>query len=467
MNLLYLNTHDIGRYLNIYGYDVETPNLNQLAKEGMLLRNMHCASPTCSPSRGVLLTGQYPHNNGLIGLAHRGFDITDKKKHLAAFLSQQGYETVLAGVQHEIRSRSESALGYEKVLNPEAYYQKGIRQEEFLTMQDEMAAEVAVLYLKSREKTDRPFYLAVGYGCTHREYPDLPQGYNCSYIMPPKGIPDQAGARQDMARLKIAIERLDRYCGKIIDTLKAIGEYENTVIVFTTDHGLPVPKAKCTLYDDGTGVAMMIKAPGVTKAFQSSDALLSQIDFYPTICELLSLPQPEWLQGVSFLPVLNQTASEVRNAIYGEINYHIACEPVRAVRTSRYKYIRHYLAEYPYQIPCHIDDSEPKEIFHQAGIFDQKLPMEELYDLVGDPQERDNLADCPEFQKQKKEMQNLLLEWQRETRDPLAETGTVCLPEGAIASTPDSYSTKTQVILPECRQYLGALKEILQNNIKG
>ncbi len=467
MNLLYLNTHDIGRYLNIYGYDVETPNLNQLAKDGMLLRNMHCASPTCSPSRGVLLTGQYPHNNGLIGLAHRGFDITDKKKHLAAFLSHHGYETVLAGVQHEIRARSESALGYEKVLNPEAYYQKGIRQEEFLTMQDEMASEAAVIYLQSRKKTDRPFYLAVGYGCTHREYPDLPQGYNCSYIMPPKGIPDLDGARQDMARLKIAIERMDGYCGKIIETLKATGEYENTVIVFTTDHGLPVPKAKCTLYDDGTGVAMMVRAPGVTKAFQSSDALLSQIDLYPTLCELLSLPQPEWLQGISFLPVLNQTVTEVRNEIYGEINYHIACEPVRAVRTSRYKYIRHYLAEYPNQIPCHIDDSEPKEIFHQAGIFEQKLPMEELYDLVGDPQERNNLAECQEFLEQKKEMQDLLLEWQRETRDPLAETETVCLPVGAIASTPDSYSTKTQVILPECRQYLGVLKEVLQNNIKG
>lgn len=467
MNLLYLNTHDIGRYLNIYGYNVETPNLNQLARDGMLLRNMHCASPTCSPSRGALLTGQYPHNNGLTGLAHRGFDITDKKKHLAAFLSRQGYETVLAGVQHEIRSRSESLLGYEKVLNSEAYYQKGIRQEEFLTMQDEMATKAAVNYLKSRKTTDRPFYLAVGYGCTHREYPDLPSDYDFSYIMPPKGMPDQSGTRQDMARLKIAIERMDRYCGEILETLKALGEYEKTVIVFTTDHGLPIPKAKCTLYDDGTGVAMIVKAPGVTSATQSSDALLSQIDLYPTLCELLSLPKPEWLQGVSFLPVLNQTASEVRSEIYGEINYHIACEPVRAVRTNRYKYIRHYLTEYPYQIPCHIDDSQPKEIFHQAGIFEQKLPMEEFYDLIGDPQERNNLAGCPEYEKQKVEMRSLLQCWQHKTGDPLGNTQTVSLPKGAIASTPDSYSTKTQVILPECRQYLEDLKEVLQNNIKG
>lgn len=467
MNLLYLNTHDIGRYLNIYGYDVETPNLNHLAKDGMLLRNMHCASPTCSPSRGVLLTGQYPHNNGLIGLAHRGFEITDKETHLAAFLSRQGYETVLAGVQHEIRSRSESLLGYAKVLNSEAYYQKGIRQEEFLTMQDEMATKATVDYLKSRKTTDRPFYLAVGYGCTHREYPDLPSDYDFNYIMPPKGMPDQSGTRQDMARLNIAIERMDRYCGEIIETLKALGEYEKTVIVFTTDHGLPIPKAKCTLYDDGTGVAMIVKAPGVTRAFQSSDALLSQIDLFPTLCELLSLPKPEWLQGVSFLPVLNQTVSEVRSEIYGEINYHIACEPVRAVRTNRYKYIRHYLSEYPYQIPCHIDDSQPKEIFHQAGIFEQKLPMEELYDLIGDPQERNNLAGCPEYQNQKSEMLSLLQCWQRKTGDPLADTQTVSLPEGAIASTPDSYSTKTQVILPECRRYLEDLKEVLQNNIKG
>ena len=102
MNVLYLNTHDIGRYLQTYGYPVHTPNLLRLSREGMAFTQMYCASPTCSPSRGAMLTGQYPHNNGLIGLSHRGFRINGKH-HLANYMKQHGYETVLSGVQHEIK----------------------------------------------------------------------------------------------------------------------------------------------------------------------------------------------------------------------------------------------------------------------------------------------------------------------------------------------------------------------------
>ena len=102
INVLYLNTHDIGRYLETYGYPVNTPNLLELSRDGMAFSNMYCASPTCSPSRGALLTGQYPHSNGLVGLSHRGFCI-DGRHHLAAFLKGLGYETVISGVQHEVK----------------------------------------------------------------------------------------------------------------------------------------------------------------------------------------------------------------------------------------------------------------------------------------------------------------------------------------------------------------------------
>ncbi len=97
MNILYLHTHDTGRYIQPYGYAVPTPNLMKLASEGTLVRQAFCAGPTCSPSRAAMLTGMNPHSCGMTGLAHRGFKLNDYSKHLAAFLGRQGYETVLCG----------------------------------------------------------------------------------------------------------------------------------------------------------------------------------------------------------------------------------------------------------------------------------------------------------------------------------------------------------------------------------
>ena len=100
MNILYLHSHDTGRYVQPYGYAVETPNLQRLAENGALFRNAHCAAPTCSPSRAALLTGQCAHASGMIALAHRGGFLTHPERHLAHVLAGHGFETVHAGVSH-------------------------------------------------------------------------------------------------------------------------------------------------------------------------------------------------------------------------------------------------------------------------------------------------------------------------------------------------------------------------------
>ena len=100
-NILYIHTHDTGRFTSVYGKNVPTPHLKAFAGDALVFRNAFCASPTCSPSRGAMLTGRYPHENGLEGLAHRGFSIKDKSGHLAAFLQRNGVETVLCVVLHE------------------------------------------------------------------------------------------------------------------------------------------------------------------------------------------------------------------------------------------------------------------------------------------------------------------------------------------------------------------------------
>ena len=464
MNVLYLNTHDIGRYLQTYGYPVETPNLLSLAREGMAFRNMYSASPTCSPSRGALLTGQYPHRNGLIGLSHRGFCI-DGSHHLVKFLKDNGYETVLSGVQHEVRLHEEDTLGYERCLNPPEYYRSDMPQCDLYTWQDELAAGNAVDYLRNRNRDGKPFFLAVGFGSTHREYPRIPEDYEVDYVQVPKAIPDLSESRKDMAGMLISVNTVDRLCGNILTALKETGEYDNTLILFTTDHGLPFPMMKCTLYDDGTGVAFLLRYPGMPKAHTVSDALLSHVDVFPTVCEILGLEKPEWLQGMSFLPVVRGECGEIQEDIFAEINYHVAYEPVRSVRTGRYKYIKRWENGYEKHPPTHMDDSLSKEVFHQSGYFEKEMAEEELYDLMIDPQERDNLAGQEGYRAVLQDMKGRLEAWQQRTGDPLYSKGKVDLPEGAICCTQDSYSTKTQIMLPECRKYVDGLRGVLQNKI--
>ncbi|MCU1260927.1 MAG: sulfatase, partial [Bryobacterales bacterium] len=115
-NIVYLHSHDSGRYLQPFGHGIPTPNLQRLASEGVLFRRAFSAAPTCSPSRAALLTGQCPHRNGMLGLAHRGFSMNDYRKHILHTLRPAGYRSVLAGLQH-IAATPET-IGYDEILHP-------------------------------------------------------------------------------------------------------------------------------------------------------------------------------------------------------------------------------------------------------------------------------------------------------------------------------------------------------------
>lgn len=113
-NILYIHSHDTGRYIEPYGYPVPTPNLQRFAEGGALFRNAHSAAPTCSPSRAAPLTGQWPHSCGQLGLVNRGFLLRDTEKQLATMLSTAGYHTALAGIHHVVRDPA--TVGYDEVL---------------------------------------------------------------------------------------------------------------------------------------------------------------------------------------------------------------------------------------------------------------------------------------------------------------------------------------------------------------
>ena len=324
-NILYLHSHDTGRYLQPYGQSVPTPNLQRLAGAGVLFRRAFSCAPTCSPSRAALLTGQFAHQCGMIGLAHRGFGLNDYKKHIVHTLRDAGYQSVLAGLQH-VAAKPET-IGYDELLRP-----KSTRVAD--------VAPAAVAFLD--RKPTKPFFLDVGFFETHREFAKPTPADDPRYTQPPMPIPDTPATRADMAAFHASARILDQGVGQVLEALERNGLAENTIVVSTTDHGIAFPLMKCNLTDSGFGVSLIVRGPGVFSGGKVCDAMVSHIDVFPTLCETLHIQPPSWLEGKSFLPVLRGEGPEINEEVFAEVTYHASYEPKRAVRTQRYKYIRRY-----------------------------------------------------------------------------------------------------------------------------
>lgn len=432
MNIVYMHTHDTGRYIQPYGHAVPTPNLMELAREGTLFRKAFCVAPTCTPSRSGLLTGMMPHSNGLWGLTHRGFSLRDPGRHLAHFLAGNGYETALCGIQHE--ALDPGTLGYQRILGSQDYAMNDFKRD-WIQFDTGNAGHVADFL---HERHEKPFFLAFGMFNTHRDYPVLPEAPSDGYVMPPAPLTDNAGNRHDWAEFINSAKIADDCVGTVMKALRDSGLDKNTLVLFTTDHGPALPEMKQTLYDFGIGVSFILKYPGNPMAGAVSDALVSHLDFFPTVCDMLGLAAPGDLDGVSLLPLLQGDIPEVRDAVFAENSFHVTYDPTRCVRTERFKYIRRY-TRYPYGMPSNTDGSPDKQMRLENGFYDRVQDKEKLYDLYFDPCERVNLADAPELAETKRELADRLDAWMQRTGDPLLE-GTMIPPTGAKVQYPDSRS---------------------------
>ena len=425
-NILYLHSHDTGRYIQPYGHAVATPNLQRLAEQGVLFRQAFSAAPTCSPSRAALLTGQAPHSSGMLGLAHRGFALNDYRQHIVHTLREAGYHTALFGMQHE--AHDPAALGYDQLWVESSHVPHvAPRVVEFLA-----------------NNPSQPFFLSVGFFETHREFPESEEIPH--YCAPPQPLPDTPETRRDMAAFKASAAILDRGVGAVLDALNASGLAEHTLVIATNDHGLAFPGMKCTLTDHGIGVALIMRGPGFGGG-RVSDALVSQIDIFPTICELLGIERPSWLQGRSLMPLIRGEAREVNQAIFAEVTYHAAYEPQRAARTSRWKYIRRFDERDGPAMP-NVDDSPSKAVWLAHGWRDRSVAREQLYDLIFDPNEAGNRAGDPAFAAVLEEMRAQLDTWMRATDDPLLR-GPVPAPPGAELNDPDGLSPSEPTMVVE------------------
>ena len=421
-NIIYLHSHDTGRFIQPYGYNVPTPNLQRLAEESVLFRQAFCAAPTCSPSRAALLTGQSPHSAGILGLAHRGFELPHSEHHIIHQLHPLGYTSALCGIQH-VRTKAED-VGYKQILQP-------------VSRNGEDVAAAAADYIA--HAPEQPFFLSVGFFETHREFTDVELAEG-DYQQPPPTLPDTPQTRQDFAAYVASAKILDDSIGTVLRAVDEANLWDNTLIISTTDHGIAFPQHKCTLTDRGMGVLLMLCYPAAFPAGKVVDGMVSHIDVYPTICNLLDIEPPEWLQGKSLLPLVRGEVDQINDEIFAEVTYHAAYEPKRAVRTLHWKYIRHF-GNFHLPILPNCDDSPSKTEMVEHGWDKQPVPHEELYNLMLDPLEMHNLAYDPAASLVLNDMCNRLDRWMERTEDPLLR-GDVPIPDGGFTNSQNGYSPK-------------------------
>ena len=410
MNLVTIISHDLGRTLGCYGVEgVRSPNIDALAADALQIDNAFCVAPQCSPSRAAMWTGRYPHANGVVGLCHGDFrnDLHADEIHLAQILKAEGYTTWLHGDQHE--TRDPARLGFDYIDNPFS------------------ADPTADGFVKQMEAYDgkKPFFAEICFFEPHRPFPTSDDiEIRAEGTMPlPAYLPDLPVLREDFAAFEASIATLDRAVGRVFDAIKAAGAWDDTLIVFTADHGIPFPQAKMTLYDAGLEVPLIVRIPGGTSG-ERSPAVFTNIDFTPTILELMGLSHPgeKPCHGVPRAAVLRGEDRIGAPEVFGEKTYHTYYDPMRCIRADGWKLIANFERAPIQECSPDFDNNAHgyPETIEALGLGNYHPPFE-LFDLKTDPQEQINLAENPAHTKKLHDLKKRLLNWMRESEDPLLD----------------------------------------------
>jgi arylsulfatase A-like enzyme len=353
-----------------------------------------------------------------MGLTHAEFawDLYPREQHLGQLLKSAGYRTAGVGVIHETRSGNER-IGLDDY-SPAARAQAA-------------AGEAIQKLQKFARDPGRPFYMQVGFTEPHRlgaatETAD--PGFIDKEVAPddtlgvtiPPYLRDTPGTRAEMIELQGAVRHADRHMGRILQALADLKLDSNTLAIFTTDHGIGMPRAKCSVYEPGLEVASIWRLPS-RKGWhggQRRREMLSNVDYVPSILEVLGIERPANLQGRSFAPLLDGRAYTPRDVVYGEMTYHNYYDPQRSVRTHRHKLIVNFSAAPSFMDPSQSWRPRSDTVVPPNPARVHHAPLE-LYDLAEDPNETKNLAAAPAYAPILKDMQARLKKHLKETADPI------------------------------------------------
>jgi len=349
-NVVYIDCHDLGDWLGCYGCPwLDTPHLDALAANGARFAEHIAAAPICMPSRAAIYTGLMPHELGVTG--QESLLLGEDAPPLAARFRDAGYRTVLCGRLMVLNDPAE--MGF---------------TEQLETGRGDQAATAAA-FLEAREDGagGAPFLLSVSFTQCHRPFGDRFDPEVADRAEVPPYLPDTTATRRDLATLAWQIRDLDRRVGLILAALERAGLAGDTLVVFTTEHGPAIARAKHTTYDSGLRTALLLRLPGTIPAGTVVDTMTSNVDLLPTLAALCGLPAPA-TGGISWAARLTSGDTRaVRPFAFSEFNWGRRSgawyyTPSRVVRGPRYKLIRGYR-----RIPIYVDSGW---LARYAGDYD-------------------------------------------------------------------------------------------------
>src|SRR5262245_9970163 len=403
---------------------VATPNFDRVAREGARFTHAFVASPSCTPSRAALLTGQAVHR-------------LEEGANLHGFLPKS------YAVYPDLLEAAGYSVGYTGKGWGPGRFEPGGRERNpagpaFKNFDDFLA----------QRKAGAPFCFWFGSNDPHRPYEPgsgAKSGLSRERVQLPRYLPDAADVRDDLLDYYAEVQRFDRDVGRILDALERAGALETTIVIVTSDNGMPFPRAKAAVYDGGARVPLAIRWPGVAKPGSVIDAFVSLTDLAPTLLESAGL-QPSAMTGSSLVPLLHGRTQPGRDRVFIERARHANVRqgdlsyPVRAIRTSDYLYIRNFRPDrWPAGDPelyfavgpfGDIDGGPTKSLLLDrrtdaafapfVGLATAKRPAEELYDLRRDPDQRVNVAGQTAYRDAQRRLREQLDRWLRDTGDPRA-----------------------------------------------
>ncbi len=408
---------------------VKTPTFDRIAREGVLFRNAFAAAPSCTPSRASLLTGRPVHQ-------------LEEGGNLWGFLPPK------FAVYPDLLESAGYTIGFtRKGWGPGDFKAGGRTRNPAGTP----FASFAEFYKQAPK--NKPFYFWFGSQDPHRPYDEgsgARSGMKAADVDVPAFLPDTPVTRSDILDYYFEVQRVDREAGEIIALLENGGQLENTVVVFTSDNGMPFPRAKANLYDGGTRVPLAVRFPSRAKAGRGVDDFVVLTDLAPTLLEAAGVKPRVEMTGRTLMPLLTGQQQPGRDRVFLERERHAQVRqgdlgyPARAIRTKDFLYIRNFHADrWPAGDPemyksvgpfGDIDGGPTKELLLQRrddpalvryfNLATAKRPAEELYDLRKDPQQLENVASKPEYSGTKTVLQMGLLNWMRQTGDPRAAANT-------------------------------------------
>ena len=437
LNLLLITVDDMScDSVGVYGCELEatTPVMDRLASQSLRFDYAHVTVGNCNPCRNVMFSGLISHNNKVEGF----YKVTDPGwPHMVDLLKDAGY---YAGIRGKVTHSSP--------------YQPYDWDEDLTNLEDGSKAHIkdAKSYgestargIANAKKQGKPFFLSVNISDPHKPFWSQVRGggedpYKPSRIFTADEVPvpgflfEDEAVREELALYYSSVRRADDCLNQVLRALKKSGEWDNTMIIFLSDHGMPLPFAKTQLYHHSTRTPLMVRVPGVTKAGSVDKRhMVSVLDLLPTVMDALGVKNPARLDGRSFYPVLKGEKQADRDYIIKQYheNSGRSRDPMRAIQTKTHLYLFNPWSNGKRVFATATNGTDTckrmielakndKAMNERLNLYRYRVPQE-LYQVKRDPDCLQNLIGSSNNQEVKNKLQKLLEEWMVKTGDPILE----------------------------------------------